>query len=81
MTPLITDLSLHCKIDSEQVIKINGSYVHDLLFVGTRNQQINSNQTLEIFETAGNKQSAFTFAGMQITYILITCSTLRNISI
>ena len=48
-------------------MEINGSYVDDLLRAGTDEWKTHPDATLERFETTGNQQAPFTFAGMHIT--------------
>ena len=67
MTPIIIDPSLYCQFEDDQIVGINGSYVDDLLQAGTNEQQTHADATFERFETTGNQQAPFTFAGMHIT--------------
>ena len=67
MTPTIVDPSLYCQFEDDRFVGINGAYVDDLLRAGMNEWQTHSDATLEQFETTGNQQAPFTFAGMHIT--------------
>ena len=67
MIPTILDPSLDCQCEDDRLVRINGSYVDDLLRAGMDEWQIPSDATLERFGTTANKQAPFTFAGMHVT--------------
>ena len=67
MTHAVIDPSLYCQFEDYHLMGINGSYVDDVLRVGTNESQTHSDVTLERFETTGNKQAQFAFARMYIT--------------
>ena len=67
MTTTIIDPSLHCQFEDEKHVGINESYVDDALRAGTNEWKTRSDFTLERFETTGNQQASFIFAGMHIT--------------
>ena len=67
MTPTIIDPSLYSQFEDDQLVGINGSYVDKIFRAGTDEWNTNSDDTLERFETTGNQQAPFKFAGMHIT--------------
>ena len=68
MTQTIIDPSLYCKFEKDELDGLNGNYVDDLLRAETNDWQTQSEAALERFETTGNEEPPFTFAGMHITY-------------
>ena len=66
MIPTIIDPCLYFQFEDEQLVGINGSEVDDLLRAGTNERRTYSDYTLERFETIGNQQAPFTFAGIYI---------------
>ena len=69
MTPTIIDPSLYCKFEGNQLVDFNDSYVDDLPRAGTEEWKTQAGETLERFETTGNEQPSFNFAGMHITQV------------
>ena len=80
VTPTGIDLSLSCKFENDQIIRINGSHVHDLLRAVNNDRMTQADADLERFETAGNDQPPCIFAGKHITKNIMS-STKSSISI
>ena len=66
MISTIIDPSLYWQFEYDKLVGINESYVDDLLRAGTNEWQTDSDATLERFETTGNQQAPFIFAGIYI---------------
>ena len=67
MTPAIINPSLYFQFEDDQLVRALGIYVGDLLRAETNDWQTHLDSTFERFETIGNQQAPFTFAGIHIT--------------
>ena len=67
MISTIIDPSLYCRFENNQIIGINISYADDVLRTGANKWMSQADSTLERFETTGDDQPPFIFAGLNIT--------------
>ena len=66
--PAVIDSCLYFLSRSSELIRVNGSYVDDLLRAGNDRFKSIVNRKLERFETSRNDDVSITFAGIHIEY-------------